>query len=105
MRITVDITIVRRERERCVGQRDRLRNTIQQIEAIMQRLTRVSWVSQAARALWARFQALHIVIQRALRIVEQYIADLDRVIEEILRAERMTTSRVEVLRTDDVFNN
>lgn len=104
MRFIVDIQIVIRERERCTQQRDRLRTTIQNIEAIMRRLTTVSWLSPSSRLLQTKFQALLLVIQRALRIVEQYIADLDRVIEEVRRAGRMTESRVEVLRTDDVFN-
>ena len=104
MRIIIDINVAKAECERCRQQRQQLQNFLTQIQQVMRTLTTISWVSPAAKALWTKFSALVLVIERALRIVDQYIQDLERVIEEFMRAERMTGSRIESLSTNDVFN-
>jgi len=105
MRIQIDIRIAQQECDRYRQERQQLQNFLNQLTQVMRTLTTVSWISPTARALFTKFQALSVVIERALRIVDQYITDLERVINDFLRAEGVVTGTVDRLRTNDVFNN
>lgn len=105
-RITVDIGVANQRLAELETQAGQIKTFITAINHTLTIALAISWVSPAAKALVIKFQALLEVIERALRIVERYIADLKLVIEQTMAVEgRLEDGIVGRLRTDDVFGN
>ena len=98
--IRVDIQIMINECNKCRSQSSNLRNTMQRIDSIMRALAMAAWVSNAARTLLAKYTLLFRQIEEALRIVDDYIQQLEFAIDQYRRVDGNIDTRMGQLKTD-----
>ena len=70
------------------------------VREIMTALATVSWISPASAALQQKFLTFYKQLEEALKIVEEYIHDLEVVIEAYIKIEDRLTEVASGLRTD-----
>jgi len=98
--LKVDLNIVKVKLDSFKGKKSSLMTLMQQIKTVMDTLAKVAWVSKAAAAFYMKFQMLYKQVEEALRIVDEYIHDLNIVIEQYTKIEVRLTEKAEALRTD-----
>ena len=98
--LKVDVSIVIRKLDSFRGKRQTLMNVMQMIRAKMIALATVSWISPASAALLQKFLQFYKQLEEALRIVEEYIHDLEVVAEAYTKIEDRLKDKASGLRTD-----
>jgi DNA repair ATPase RecN len=98
--LKVDVGIAARKLDSFKGKRQTLIKVMQRIREVMIALATVSWISPSSAALLQKFLQFYKQIEEALRIVEEYIHDLEVVIEQYTKIEDRLKEKASALRTD-----
>ena len=98
--LKVDVGIVTNKLNSFKDKLKNLQNYMQAIKVIIETLSKVSWISPSARAFLAQFQMLYKQIEEAIRIVQEYIHDLEIVIQQYTAIEQRLQDKAGSLRTD-----
>ena len=98
--LKVDLGIVNNKLGSFKNKRQTLSNVMNGIQTAINTLSLVSWISPAARAFKKQFEMLYKQVEEALRIVDEYIHDLETVIDQYTKIEDRLQQKVGALRTD-----
>lgn len=98
--LTVDPSIVSAKLNSFQAKRVTLGSIMEAIKNAMTTLTTVSWLGPASRKLMDMFSKLYEQIEEAIRIVEEYIEDLQIAIELYNKNENAQQEKANALPTD-----
>jgi len=98
--IRVDLNVVTRKLASFRERRQQLGRIMEGLDNAMRLLQTAKWVSPASRMLWSKFSMLFRQCQEALRIVDEYIHDLDVVLRAYTEVESRLEGRAQGLQTD-----
>ena len=98
--LKVDVNIVIKKLDLFKVKKQVLKTTMERIKDIVNALSAVSWISPAARAFKKQFELLYKQVEEAFRIVDEYIHDLEVVIESYTKIEARLEESIGSLRTD-----
>jgi len=98
--LKVDVGVVARKLENFKAKRQALINLMSRIRETIVALASVSWLSPGSAALLQKFLRFYRQIEEALRIVDEYIHDMEVVIEQYTKVEGRLQELASGLRTD-----
>jgi len=98
--LKVDLRIVNTKLGTFRTKRQSLYNLMESIKRIITALATVSWISPASRMLLQKFLQLYRQIEEAFRIVDEYIHDLEVVLQQYQQIEQRLSDKAEGLKTD-----
>jgi len=98
--LKVDTAIANSMLDSFRGKLNTLKNVMARVREIMTALATVSWISPGSAALLQKFLTFYKQLEEALKIVEEYIHDLEIVIEAYTKIEDRLTESAGSLRTD-----
>ena len=98
--IKVDIRVVQSQCESCRGKKATLLSVMENIKKVMTALATISWISPASARLLQKFLQLYRQCEEAIRIVEEYIHDLEITAKLYTEADKRLTEKADSLKTD-----
>jgi|GEM_PF-3377086 len=100
MTLKVDLNALRIALDSFRSKRQALIRLMQQIKTHNEIIAKVSWISITARLYLKQFLLLYRQLEEALLIVDEYIYDLNFMIEHYTKVEERIINKVSSLRTD-----
>ena len=100
MQLKVDLRIVSSKLGAFRTKRQTLYNQMEHIKKIITALATIAWISPSSRMLLQKFLKLYRQIEEAFRIVDEYIHDLEVVLDQYQKIEQRLSDKAESLKTD-----
>jgi len=98
--LKVDLRIVNSKLGSFRTKRQSLYSLMEALKKTMTALATIAWISPASRMLLQKFLKLYRQIEEAFRIVDEYIHDLEVVMEQYQQVEKRLSDKAESLKTD-----
>jgi len=99
-KLKVDLGLATRKLESFKSTRQKLSAIMQAVKAAMIALATVSWISPASAAILQKFLQFYRQLEEALKIVDEYIHDLQVVLDQYTAIEQRLQEKAKGLRTD-----
>lgn len=98
--LKVDLNIVNNKLGSFRNKRRTLQSVMENIRRTITALATISWISPAARMMLQKFLTLYRQIEEAIRIVDEYIHDMEVIIEQYSKVEKLLEDKSGALKTD-----